>query len=302
MKATIAGLIFALFVLFGIPALAADTLTLYDNFNGSTLINPTKWMGSADDALDLYRNIVFPTAGDGELLLAARGYGFRTRNAASTEGEGRSVTNRLEFRRSDSTAIHAIKATVRVTSAVAVGCPAGADPVTQARFRLGGHFFNGGTGEQGHSVDDVYARIEVRRLSNNPTAGQLDIRAKVARSTEPAGVLEQVLFNQVLGTMTVGQTVTLLLEWDPVSNIFIFQVNSSPQVIFHYTLPDTAPPKASFKKTIGLTHYLPNCAAAQTQAYMAAYVDDVYINTTGALAAPSAGMQVESAPDAEPDN
>jgi hypothetical protein len=186
-----------------------------------------------------------------------------------------------------------------VTAATAVGCPAGAagKQDSAARFRIGGHFFNGGTGAQGHSTDDVYARIEIRRLSGNTTANQLDIRAKVGRWVEPLGVVDQVLFNQVLTTRLVGETVTLLLEWDPIGHNFIFQVDSSPQVIFHYTISDTRPPKYNFKKTIGLTHWMPNCVATQTQAFMEAFVDDVYINSTGAAAAPAAGMHVEPEQD-----
>lgn len=287
MKTTLASAIVVSLLLIGAPALAAETLTLYDNFN-STTINFTKWTGSVSDALDVNRFIVFPVAGDGELLLVARGYGFRTNNATPAGlSEARGSSNRLKFRRLAPDLIRAIKATVKVNSALATACPAAGSDVTQARFRLNGYFFNDGTGEPGRGTGDVYARLEVRRNSNNTVANQLDVRAKVGRCLEPECVLEDVLFNQVLGTTLVGATSTLLLQWDPAANQFMFQLNANPVVSYTYTLADTrGGPQNSFdKKYIGIQHYIPNCVAAQTQAYMSVNVDDVFLNTA-AVAGP----------------
>lgn len=280
MKTTLASAIVVSLLLIGVPALAAETLTLYDNFNAAT-INFTKWTGSVSDALEANRSIVFPVAGDGELLLVARGYGFRTNNATPADlGEGRSTNNRLKFRRLAQDAIHAIRATVKVNSAAAIGCPAAGTDVVQARFRMNGFFFNDGTGEPGRATGDVFARVEVRRLSNNPVVNGLDIRAQVARCSEPECVLTDTLFNQALGTTLVGATSTLLLQWDPVANQFLFQLNANPVVRFTYTLADTrGPQNTGDKKYIGINHFIPNCLAAQTQALMSVNVDDVLLNT-----------------------
>jgi hypothetical protein len=60
MKLTLAGLALVIFVLLGVPAVAADTLSLYDNFGGNNLlIDSTKWTGTADDALELKRYIAY---------------------------------------------------------------------------------------------------------------------------------------------------------------------------------------------------------------------------------------------------
>lgn len=286
MKTTLASAILVSLLLIGIPVLAAETLTLYDNFN-STLINFTKWTGSVSDALEASRSIVFPVAGDGELLLTARGYGFRTGNLTPFEGgEGRGTTNRLKFRRLAQDVIRAIKATVRFNSALATACTTAGVGATQARFRMHGYFFNDGTGEPGHATGDVFARVEVRRLSNSTVANQLEIRAQVQRCSDPACDFTDVLFNQVLGTVLVGATSTLLLQWDQVANQFLFQLNANPLVTFTYTLVDTRGPQNTFdKKYIGINHFIPNCPAVQTQAFMSVNVDDVFLNTA-AVAGP----------------
>src|SRR5512134_2803450 len=59
MKRTLAVATALLLCLIDLPAIAAETLTLYDNFN-SSIINYAKWTGSAYDVLELYKYIVFP--------------------------------------------------------------------------------------------------------------------------------------------------------------------------------------------------------------------------------------------------
>jgi hypothetical protein len=269
------------------PLFAGETLTLYDNFN-SALINPTKWTGSASDVLELHRYIVFPAVGDGELHLEARGYGFRTSAAAN---DARSGNNRLRFRRLDPNVVRAIKATVKVNNAVAVPCPTAGSEVTQARFRLFGYFFNDGTGEPGRATGDVQARIEIRRLSTEPSTNKkLNVRALVFRCHDPDCTFGQTLSNQTLGTINVGTTATLLLQWDRDTNRFLFRLNTNPQKIYTYTLPDTAPPQNFFdKKYIDVSHLIGNCVATQTYAFMSVNVDDVFLNTA-ALAAASEAM------------
>jgi hypothetical protein len=290
MKTALAGAILFWLVLIGVPALAAETLTLYDNFNTSP-INPGKWTGTVSDVLEAYRAIVFPVAGDGELRLDARGYGFRANSfMPGIPSQGRGSTNRLKFRRFTEDTIRAIRATVKVNSTSAVGCPTAGSDYTQARFRMNGVFFNAGTGEPNRATDDVFARVEIRRYARNPTypaANQLEVRALVRRCVDVDCVLDQTLFSQVLGTILLGETHSLLLQWDPAANQFIFQLDAIPPLTYTYTLPDSAPPQGNTdKKHIGINHWLPNCGPAQTQAFMSVNVDDVYINT-GALAAPA---------------
>jgi hypothetical protein len=283
-------------VLLTAPVSAVETLTLYDNFNNS-YINPTKWTGSASDALETYKYVVFPVAGDGEVRLDARGYGFRSGGAAM---DARSTNNRLRFLRLDPTVIRAIKATVKVNSAVVVGCPTAGSEVTQARVRLGGYFFNAGGGEPGRAIDDVYARIEIRRLSNDPVANQLNVRGGVWRCIDNDCVNTQTLFNQTLGTVLVGETHVLLIQWDPATNRFLFQLDAKPVVTYTYTISDTAPPQNFFdKKYIDLGHYIANCAAKQTQAFMSVNVDDVFLNTAATLVTSSETAQATLAPASE---
>ena len=258
-----------------------ETLTLYDNFN-STLINPNKWTGSVFDALETLKRIVFPVAGNGALQMEARAYGLRT---SSTAGEGRNSNNRLRFRRPDPNVIRAMRATIRVNSASAVGCPTAGSEITQSRIRLVGYFFNAGNGELGRAADDVRGTIEIRRLSNTPVANQLNVRATVIRCTDTECDRSQTLFNQTLGTILVGQAATVLMQWDPPIHLILFQLNANPVVAFRYALSDTVPPMNFFdKKHIEINHFIGDCVAAQTSAFMSANVDDVFLNSAATLA------------------
>jgi hypothetical protein len=296
MKRPLAGVTLLLLLLIGAPAFALEALKLYDNFNASTLINHTKWTGSASDVLEVYKGIltVTPSPVDRELRLEARGYGFRTSVGPQ---DARSSNNRLRFRRSDPTKVRAIKATVKVNSYQAVGCPTAGSEITQSRFRLGGYFFNAGGGEPGRAVNDVLARVEIRRLSNSTDpANVLNVRGVVYRCIDNDCVLSETLFNQTLGTILVGNTATVLLQWDPATNRFLFQLNALPVVNYTYSLADAAPPQNSFdKKMIEIGHYIANCVAAQTQAYISVNVDDIYVNTA-ALAAVASAAQAEVGP------
>jgi len=279
MKRTLAGAVILLFSLLSVPVFAIETLSLYDNFSSSA-INFTKWTGSTYDALDLYNSVVIYAAGDGKLRMQARGYGFRTSSGVK---DGRSTNNSLRFRRSDPNLIRAIKATAKVNSAVASGCPTAGSEVTQSRFQLGGYFFNAGGGEPGRATNDVLARIEVRRLSNSTVANQLDVRGAVWRCLDTECAITQALFDQQIGTILVGQPVNLLLQWDPPTNRFLFQVDANPIMSYTYTFADAVPPQNFFdKKTIGIDHYVANCVATQTQAFMSVDVDDVFVNTQAA--------------------
>ena len=256
-------------------------LTLYDNFNNA-LIDPNKWTGSAFDTLETLKRIVFPVAGDGALQLEARGYGLRTSAAVD---EGRDANNRLRFRRPDPSLIRTMRATIKVNEATAVGCPTAGSEITQARIRLLGYFFNAGNGELGRAADDVRGTLEIRRLSNNAVANQLDVRALVIRCTNTECDRAETLFNQTLGTILVGQATTVLMQWEPASNRLLFQLNDHPLAEFVYTLADTVPPMNFFdKKHIELNHFIASCVAAQTSAFMSATVDDVYLNNEALLA------------------
>ncbi len=225
---------------------------------------------------------MFPVAGDGELRMDARAYGLRT---SSTAGEGRNGNNRLRFRRPDPNVIRAMQATIRVNSASAVGCPTAGSEVTQSQIRLLGYFFNAGRGEVGEAADDVRGTIEIRRLLNNPVANQLNVRAVVIRCTDTDCVHAETLFNQTLGTILVGQAATVLMQWNPPTNGILFRLNANPVVAFTYALSDTVPPMNFFdKKHIEINHFIGNCVAAQTSAFMSATVDDVFLNNAATLA------------------
>jgi hypothetical protein len=170
---------------------------------------------------------------------------------------------------------------------------------------MGGFFFNAGVApEPGRGTDDIGARVEVRRLSNAP-ANQLNVRAVVFRCMDPDCFFVQTLFSQTLGTVLVGQTHIYLLQWDPPTNRFLFRLDALPTVIFNYgALPDSLPAQNFFdgKKAIELAHYVANCQAVQTQAFMSVNVDDVLLNTAAAIAPASPLARDPEASEASEDS
>ena len=73
------------------PGFAAETLSLYDNFNSSSLINYTKWTGSASDVLETYKYIIKvstdPAPADRELFLPRGVMGSGRAPPSTTTGE-----------------------------------------------------------------------------------------------------------------------------------------------------------------------------------------------------------------------
>ncbi len=210
---------FFLVVLASVPVSAVEPLALYDNFN-APLIDPDRWFGSefsflgAEAVREIFGN---------RLHMRYRGYGDTGSNSDTMFD-----LFRLNF--ADADAVTAMKATVRVTNVESTGCAANGSP-TQARASLNGFFFNTRTPTPGSAENDVLAAIRVRRLSDSTDpAGVLQVVAVVIHCGDANCFTGPFLGFINLGTVAVGDKVTLRIQWDPDNNRFIFQRGNQPEV------------------------------------------------------------------------
>ncbi len=95
-----------------------------------------------------------------------------------------------------------------------------------------------------------------------------------------------------MGTVNIGQKVTLSVEWDKANKRFIFRRDTLAPVYLTYSpLSDTSAPGQG-SKSLHVGYFVPNCASATPPtAAMDAYFDDVYTNPLPTSSAMSAEME-----------
>lgn len=257
----------------------------YDNFNAK-LISPDKWVGristytTGTELLDTAREIT-----GNRLHLLGRSY-IRT-DAVGGESIGQV---QLLFTNPDD--IVAIKANIQVNDYELVGC-GDSDTSSRVRARIVGSFFNADTPTQGNPENDVWAQIRLQRNagSANPYS-VLRVLGDIFRCTDSTcnGTSPASDSSADLGTARVGERVTLSLEWDQAAHRFIFQRtgdggkgtggrNANAEVSLYYTVPDTQPPGAKFKR-LEVSEALTNCGTTQPRpvGFIDAYFDNVFVN------------------------
>jgi hypothetical protein len=155
-----------------------------------------------------------------------------------------------------------LKVNLRVNSVEVIGCAA--NPASsRARARLIGSFFNTGVPTPGSLVGDVMAQIYVLRDSEStdpPGILKVEGNAFVCNASDCATSM-LIGATQSLGTVAVGQSIVLQLEWDKVAKRFTFLRDNGAQSAFvNYTVSDRIAPGNSFKQ-LGLRTDLENCAS-----------------------------------------
>jgi hypothetical protein len=259
MKTVLPCAVMLLVVLIGAPGYPG-TLTLYDDFNAG-FIDPARWYG-------LEREPEPPPGHDGEADTEAIRQVEDGRLRLHYLGYGRTDSNMGKLRRElnlimqDSPAVTAIQATMEVTAVTTDGCPNDPANYTVAWAWLGGRFFaatNSGTLATG----DVLALIHLGRRSLAPVPPPNVLRA-VARVfhcfdatcttfAEPLGTPRD------LGPVLLGQKVTLQVQWDQGNQQFIFQRNSTTDVVsYQPTLTFNGNPSIP-NKVLSATLFVPNC-------------------------------------------
>ena len=225
---------------------AQSPLTLYDNFN-ARLINPDRWVG-AEFPGPVGEEAVREILG-GSLHLAYRGYGTTQGNFSNFMLQFRNPAN-----------IRAIQATVKVRKYAVKDCPENPSP-TSVDARLLGFFFG-----------DVFTTLLIRGYSTDPI-GVLRVQGFVEQCNA-AGC--QNLGFQELGTATVGQDVTLRIQWDSDNHRFIFQRDNLPQVFSPYAVADDAP---GGPKWLDISMTMADCPSGPRPfAFMDALFDNVFVN------------------------
>ena len=248
---------------------AVEALKPYDTFQVGP-ISPDRWSGSQFNPgntgpYEAARIIIQDPEGR-HLRLLNRSYG----QIGSNSGTSLSFF-RLGF--SNPSPITTIRARIRVLSFKSKGCPNNLLDATSADARIFGFFFNSGVG-------DVIAEVGVERSSNSADPpGVLRIVYFVFQCLNVDCLSLNLLNTGSLGTVTTGQWVKLLLQWDKDGNQFIFQRGSQTPVPVSYgNLPDDAPPVVQFK-SLEAANFLANCDVAPRPVGMVdALFDDVSVN------------------------
>ena len=262
------------------PASAVEPFVLYDDFK-APLLDPDKWFGTEEPNSILE---VFRGTSSNRLVMENRAYGADDTNV------GR-VRNTLGTRFRGGAAVTAIRATVKVDAFEVTNCPTNPSEPTLAFARLSGDFFNTGAGSPGSgpgsAVDDVFAAIGLERNTAVPLPPDVVQVRGFIRFCADATCLTGATSSVVLGTIRVKKDVTLLIQWDPANNQFIFQKDNEPQSSIAYAVADATPPARPVQALL-VQHFVPNCDLTggspppRPTAFMRALFDDVFVNASAA--------------------
>ena len=249
----------------GLPAQAAEPWVLYDDFS-SPFLDPVKW---PDANLERSRLAV-----GGGLVMTERDWG----------GTG-SDSGRLSFGWSDaitrSGPVTQFRALVKVLAVEATGCAANSSP-TRSRARLLATFFNTGGRATGSLFGDVLAQVNVYRDSNSPDApGVLQVNASATVCNIADCSTGSAIGGTVsLGTVSVGQSVLLQMEWDKLAKTLVFSRDqgASTATIPYGSLDDNTEPGNPFK-SMALRNEVANCASGpRALGYISARFDSAAVN------------------------
>lgn len=248
------------------PAGAAETYASYDNFTGATRIDPDRWLNPE-------RSRVIK---GGVLSMSQRDIGSQTSNAGS-------FNNSFSTNVDDPAAITQMRASMTVNSYDMTDCAANTTPTT-VQARMGGGFFNMGGAAPTSRVNDVLAFVRFwRDTASSDGAGVLKVSGDIFQCTVDDCNSGTVTLNSAdLGTVTVGQTLSLRIEWDQAHKRFNFYRGSDPVVRVSYAVDDTQPAFQPFRQ-LGTRTNVANCfGAARATAFVDAKFDNFSVNQSGA--------------------
>lgn len=249
------------------PAGAAEGYANWDLFDGATEINPRLWLGTERSRL----------IESGALRFVQRDLGGQADNSGQFNNSwGTNLQN--------PTAITQMQGVLTVNGFDVTGCAANPGNFSIVQARLVGQFFNAGPGVPTSRVNDVGAVIRLRRDSNSPDApGLLRVQGTVFQCMTADCNFGTVGLGDVdLGTATIGQAVTLKMEWESASKRFNFYRDSSPVQRVTYTVGDSLAPFLSLRQ-IGTRTNMANCfSGPRTEGFMDAKFDNISVNASAA--------------------
>lgn len=237
---------------------AAQTTTLYDNFN-QRFLNQSLWF-SVCGGFSVTENCATDVVA-GNLHLARGMTGNNDSNIGTNGGAATAFFLNPESIKSIATDIFVLDVTE---------VPCAANPEFGSHADIIARFFNAGDGTES---DDVGASIFVGRSVSDPK-GQLSIGANYFHNND---------FNHFLplGTVRIGTPITVRLTWDQANHRFLYSwTNKLTHVttpgVLTYSLPDTTA-AADPEKHLDVEIFPANCTAASTWLHTEALFDNVYI-------------------------
>lgn len=278
MKTGVICVIVLFIVMFASFAHALEAFALYDNFS-SKIIDETKWYGEETIATGVNIEDQVRRISGGRLHMLSRFYGNMSSDTDISHG-----FYKLEFANPET--ITAMKATVQVTSVEVTGCPSNSTP-TAADASVEGAFFNTGTPTSGSELNDVIAHIYIELASDSTEKPNiLEVIGAISQCDDSTCDTYTVLDSQTLGTVKVGATTTLSIQWDQPNHQFIFQFGKLAPVNLAYAVSDTSSPGVNFKD-LRLRNYIANCTTEpRLVSFVEAYFDNVFVNQSAVPAAP----------------
>lgn len=250
-------------------AQALESYTNFDNFDGSTAIGETRWLG-----MERHRMIE-----GGALRMIQRDLGSQTANSGVFSSSwNTNLTN--------PSIVTQMKGVITVNAFDITSCAASAE-VGQLQARMIGEFFNAGPGvpAEGNRINDVGAVVRLVRSSNSADAANvLRVQGTVYQCTTSDCNYGSVSLGDVdLGTALIGEAVTLRMEWDKPNKRFNFYRGTDPVKRMPYGVSDALAPGSTYR-IVGTRTTLANCMAGRTSGFMDATFDNIYVNTSAAPA------------------
>jgi len=267
------------------PLASAQDTVLYDDFK-SKRIDPQKWYGGLmrDGATETTRRI------DGsDLRLELHGFADTDRDTGSNK-----VRNSLYLSEEVAAKVSTLGVEASVKEAVVQGCRANSSS-SKVRFRLVGYWFStGGSVKSSDRTGNVWAQIWIRGKSlDGPvlTSAKMketktfDVAANVYQCGNATCSSGKNVFTKKLGTVKAGQKTKLSIDWDELSNQFVFKKDREV-VEFDYSsdLVNDGAPTSGYYKGVQVATDIERCDMSKQRkwhrpsAYISAKVDDVRVN------------------------
>jgi hypothetical protein len=259
---------FALAATFLPTGQAAEGYTLWDDFSAPA-INMQRWM-----------------APERTRIIESGSVRFVQRDLGSQNADTGVLANSWGLSLRDPDGVTQMRAFVTVNDYRADGCSVPGSGNTFVQARIIGEFFNAGPSSPTSRINDVGAVVRITRDSNSiDPAGTLRASGVVYQCTTADCNYDSLTLGTVdLGTVVVGASVPLKVEWEPNLNRFNFYIGSGTAAQrVTYAVDDTLPPFANFRQ-IGTRTQVPNCLTglARSQGMMDAKFDNFAVNSSAA--------------------
>lgn len=240
-------------------AQAAEGYAAWDNFNGATRIDTRRWLEPEERLL----------IEGGAMHVVRRSLGSQYANSGANY---ESLRNKL----ANPAPVTRMRTVVTVNAAEVSDCGANKSAVIAG---LGGQFFNAGGSAPTSQANDVAVEFQVLRMNSDP-AGVLQVSGFAWQCNDGDCRLSTGLGGVSLGSVLVGQKLTLRLDWDTAGNRFGFTLNSDPTAYLNYVVSDSRPAYAPVR-WLGVRTAMANCLSGpRTEGIIDVTFDNLNVNAS----------------------